>query len=95
MNPYVFLGLIALGYKLTKHLKNEIQKEQLVVPKICPQCGATFSDINAQGRIGCAMCYIIFEEELTPHIQKCQHSLTHIGKSPKEKQSIFENHECQ
>ena len=52
--------------------------------KRCPQCGASFEEIARTGRVGCALCYETFEEELMPLIQRLHGNELHCGKFPGE-----------
>ena len=35
----------------------------------CPVCGAAFSDIAKNGRMGCSECYSVFKQELLPYLK--------------------------
>lgn len=48
----------------------------------CPICGATFSDIAKNGRMGCSECYSVFKQELLPYLKRVHGSTHHIGKVP-------------
>ncbi len=48
----------------------------------CSNCGLTYSDFKATGRLGCAECYQTFKSSLTALLKKIQGSLTHAGKTP-------------
>ena len=65
-------------------------KKQKMAQKKCYSCGATLKDIQVNGKIGCAICYDVFSEELFPLIDLVQNpmpkkteDICHIGKSPK------------
>ncbi len=51
-----------------------------VTGKRCPFCGSSFEDIANSGRVGCARCYEIFEDELMPSLQRIHGRTTHTGK---------------
>ena len=51
--------------------------------KTCPQCGATLSEIRANGHLGCSQCVKTFQEELLPIIRKIHGNAVHTGKVPK------------
>ena len=38
--------------------------------KVCPQCNFDMNKIRKLGKVGCAMCYEVFEEELQPVLDK-------------------------
>jgi len=48
----------------------------------CPQCGTSYSDFRASGRLGCAGCYEAFGEELKPLLRRVHGSTRHIGRCP-------------
>jgi len=50
--------------------------------KTCPLCGATAEDISESGRVGCAECYTVFEDMLTPFIRRIHGNTSHAGRLP-------------
>lgn len=48
----------------------------------CKCCGMSFNDIVRSGRVGCAECYHIFQQKLTPVIRQLHGSAVHSGKAP-------------
>lgn len=50
---------------------------------VCPNCGITFKEFRAQGRLGCAHDYIVFESELLPLLENIHGEIQHVGKVPK------------
>lgn len=46
----------------------------------CPACGAVFSELAALGRMGCAVCYSAFAEELAPAIRAAHGRGEHRGR---------------
>ncbi len=52
--------------------------------KTCSNCGITYSEVLATGRLGCATCWESFQEELKPVLDKHQHKSIHAGKTPKQ-----------
>ncbi len=50
--------------------------------KTCPVCGAKFSDIAKNGKMGCAECYKSFGTELMPYLKRVHGSVKHVGKIP-------------
>jgi protein arginine kinase activator len=52
------------------------------LPK-CPACGTDFAQIAKTGRVGCAQCYDIFDEQLLPSIRRIHGDTMHLGKLPK------------
>lgn len=51
--------------------------------KICPNCGISFKEFRAQGRLGCPHDYVVFEDELLPLLENIHAETTHVGKIPK------------
>jgi len=50
--------------------------------KTCQNCGQTFRGFRESGRLGCAQCYVEFEEELIPLFRKIQAGISHVGSNP-------------
>ena len=48
----------------------------------CPQCGITFDEFRAKGRLGCAHDYEAFAAELDPLIEKIHGAKRHVGRLP-------------
>lgn len=48
----------------------------------CPNCGIKFFDIRQTGKLGCAQCYMAFEQELEPSLRRIHGNRQHIGKIP-------------
>jgi len=48
----------------------------------CPECGATFAEIQKNGKLGCANCYSAFRAKLRPIITRIHRSAQHRGKRP-------------
>lgn len=48
----------------------------------CPVCGATLSDIAAEGKVGCSECYRTFRAELSPTIRRIHGGVTYKGSQP-------------
>jgi protein arginine kinase activator len=51
--------------------------------RTCPNCGITFKEFRAQGRLGCAHDYVAFQEELFPLLENIHSETQHVGKVPK------------
>ena len=59
------------------------QKEiQELLTRKCPECGITWPEFRAKGRLGCAHDYDLFEKGLLPLLEKIHGSTQHAGKSP-------------
>ena len=48
----------------------------------CPFCGATEEDVSSSGMLGCAQCYDVFGDLLTPYLRRLHGSAEHTGKVP-------------
>ena len=48
----------------------------------CPRCGLTLGDIAAAGRVGCAICYKTFGNELNTALSLLHGNAHHIGQCP-------------
>lgn len=53
------------------------------IDMVCPNCGITFKEFRAHGRLGCAHDYVAFQSELTPLLENIHSELEHCGKRPK------------
>ena len=60
-----------------------------VTARRCQCCGATFADIAETGKVGCALCYNEFGEELLPYLKRIHGSVHHTGKNPGNNQLII------
>lgn len=49
----------------------------------CASCGMTWARFRQHGVLGCADCYGVFEEQLSPLIERAHQGATHhVGKTP-------------
>ncbi|HPF33874.1 MAG TPA: UvrB/UvrC motif-containing protein [Candidatus Krumholzibacteria bacterium] len=49
----------------------------------CPRCGTTVAELGAPGgRMGCAVCYDHFREELTAALARRVERVAHLGLQP-------------
>lgn len=46
----------------------------------CPYCGTSGSDFRRTGRLGCAQCYVHFEDQLRPLLRRIHGATHHVGK---------------
>jgi protein arginine kinase activator len=72
------------GFGLDSFLSNMIgQESSSALPSLaCPLCGSTSEDISRTGRVGCAKCYDIFSDMLSPYISRIHGNTSHTGKIP-------------
>ncbi len=52
------------------------------VPAACAQCGMTYTDFKAKGRLGCPDCYRGFKPVLLPLLEKVHGKQRHKGTAP-------------
>jgi len=50
---------------------------------VCPECGITFKEFRAHGRLGCPNDYLVFQSELVPLLENIHNETQHVGKVPK------------
>jgi protein arginine kinase activator len=48
----------------------------------CPECGISFEEFRAKGRLGCPKDYEVFEAELAPLLEKIHGAKKHVGRLP-------------
>ena len=66
-----------------QQLENSFEDLDDVDQLVCPGCGISFKEFRSQGRLGCAQCYIAFENELLPLLENIHGETQHTGKLPK------------
>lgn len=50
----------------------------------CPQCGMTYAEFRQGGQLGCAHCYVAFEPQLGPLLERWHEGGSHhVGKMPR------------
>lgn len=49
----------------------------------CPACGLKYAAFRADGRLGCAHDYDVFQTALEPLLERIHHSTRHAGKLPR------------
>lgn len=50
--------------------------------KECPVCQFTLEDLRRVRRFGCAECYSVFHDELSPMLRGMHKGVSHVGKVP-------------
>lgn len=48
----------------------------------CPNCGYQSADFRRTGRLGCAVCYEVFESQVIPVLEDMHSGTSHSGKVP-------------
>ena len=61
------------------------------VPAACGQCGMTYTDFKAKGRLGCPDCYTSFKPVLLPLLEKVHGNQRHQGIPPARLESTLES----
>ena len=61
--------------------------------KACPDCGATWREIAASGKVFCAGCYNAFREELEPTLRSLHANAIHTGRAPVKQRTHREKNE--
>lgn len=56
----------------------------------CEVCNTGYADIARTGMMGCANCYKIFSDQLTPTIRRIHGNITHCGKRSKASGTVSE-----
>jgi protein arginine kinase activator len=64
-------------------------------PRVCAECGLSFTDFRKKGTLGCPSCYEAFEQLLAPLIERAQNGATHhAGKAPRRAGSSLDRQLC-
>ena len=50
--------------------------------KKCPLCHSSYADLRRTGKVGCAVCYETFENELRPTLRSIHGTQTYTGRAP-------------
>lgn len=78
LTPLAILAGIMNGFTQPSAIANKESEHA------CPQCGTTLRQIAEQCRLGCSHCYVEFQKNLEPLLDKCHEGKTrHVGKRPK------------
>ena len=60
----------------------EQQREPRAEDRTCSQCGLKRSEFQKTGRLGCAGCFEVFKDVLSPLLMALHHEDQHVGKVP-------------
>lgn len=74
------VGEAPLADFLAEMGKGESQAMLPAVSESCPYCGTSASDFRRTGRLGCAQCWVHFEEQLEALVRRIHGSTEHVGK---------------
>jgi protein arginine kinase activator len=69
------------------------QKAPVYTETQCGSCGRTIYELSATGRVGCANCYLAFENVMSEALKKCQLKIVHVGRAPHGKHNINAEYE--
>ncbi len=61
--------------------------------KQCPVCSFTLDDLRRVRRFGCAECYKVFGDELSPMLRGMHKGISHVGKVPEGLMAIQFRHQ--
>ncbi len=64
----------------TEKAFNELQEGQEESEATCPRCGSQLKELRKSGRVGCAMCYEAFRDELNKLIKRIHGTDRHVGR---------------
>ncbi len=77
------IGELGFGLdSMLSHMFGQGKKQSALHELKCPLCGATAEDISRTGRVGCAECYDVFSDMLTPYIRRIHGNTAHVGRIP-------------
>lgn len=63
------------------------------VGRQCPVCGFSLEDLRRVRRFGCAECYKVFGDEITPMLRGMHKGVSHIGKVPQGLMAVHFRHQ--
>lgn len=58
----------------------------------CPNCGITFNEFRAKGRLSCPQCYEAFGDELLSLLESIHGDTQHTGKFPRRNPGTSQKH---
>ncbi|MBE6729873.1 MAG: hypothetical protein E7568_06550 [Ruminococcaceae bacterium] len=85
---YNKLGQNSLMDMLSSMFGDKLLSEENISEERCDCCGATFSKIASNGKVGCGKCYDKFRTQLLPYLKRVHGSTNHIGKKLSKEQLI-------
>lgn len=78
----------SLAQMLASMFGDALATNSAVAARRCECCGASFSDIAENGRVGCSECYKVFYNDLLPYLKRVHGATEHVGKRPSRAQLI-------
>lgn len=76
----------SLAQMLASMFGDALAANSAVAARRCECCGASFSDIAENGRVGCSECYNTFYDDLLPYLKRVHGATEHVGKRPNKAQ---------
>ena len=77
--PPFIEALLSATADLVHHMANEDEQSKDIK---CRTCGTKWSEVEANGSLGCPDCWSAFAKRLGPRLQATQRKVAHVGKSP-------------
>ena len=71
-----------LGELLKALLHGAIKEQGAAAKAMCPTCGISLAEFRGSGRFGCPNDYKVFQDAITPLLDKIQHGIRHVGTVP-------------
>ena len=69
------------------------QHQHVGVGRQCPVCGFSLEDLRRVRRFGCAECYKVFGDEITPMLRGMHKGVSHVGKVPQGLMAVHFRHQ--
>jgi len=80
-SPQINLGKLLWGFPVFSTGTGFEEPEHPQVTR-CDVCGMSFDDFRKSGKLGCANCYRVFRDELSPILRRLHGNTEHTGKVP-------------
>ncbi len=80
-SPQLSLGNLLWGFPGFGENTGFAEFEQPPVSR-CNICGISFDDFRKTGKVGCANCYRVFRENMSPILRRLHGNTDHTGKIP-------------
>ena len=84
------VGMLGAAKREPKEKPIERPLESTDPSKRCTACGRSFEEIASSGRVGCAVCYKSFAEELSATISGIHGTAAYAGKRPGRREPVIE-----
>lgn len=77
---FPFQGLLTGVISNMSHAS--VEKEKREPEKKCPNCGLTYKEFKTSGKVGCAICYDVFSQEIERMLKTKTKDQDYSGKVP-------------